>query len=136
MNTDSDITSLLRKAYLVARKLNLKEFEKWIHDELNGYENQSEIPDYRRVFGEVKAFNPYRGWIPVIVDNNEFSEILNSRLVPDSIPKLQSLINSDSDTLTISFVASANKLIGRYAGFETKYQLFICKNSLSDIISK
>lgn len=37
LSKDTDLLSLLRKAYLVARKLKLKEFEEWINHELNGY---------------------------------------------------------------------------------------------------
>lgn len=39
LKSDFDILNLLRKAYLVARKLKLNEFEKWIDSELNGYKN-------------------------------------------------------------------------------------------------
>ena len=31
IDTDSDVVSLLRKAYLVARKLDIKDFEEWIN---------------------------------------------------------------------------------------------------------
>lgn len=37
LKEDCDILNLLRKAYLVARKLKLKEFEDWVNCELNGY---------------------------------------------------------------------------------------------------
>lgn len=33
------IESLLRKAYLVAKKLKLRDLEEWINQEQNGYEN-------------------------------------------------------------------------------------------------
>ena len=49
------IESLMRKAYLVARKLNLKEFEEWISQEQNGY--KQEVPEYRNIAGEIKAWN-------------------------------------------------------------------------------
>ena len=55
LKSDFDILNLLRKAYLVARKLKLNEFEKWIDSELNGYKNLDKIPDYRLLRGEVKA---------------------------------------------------------------------------------
>lgn len=57
------IESLLRKAYLVARKLKLSDFEEWINNEQNGYKR--EVSDYRMIHGEYRAWNPYRGWIPV-----------------------------------------------------------------------
>ncbi len=46
------IESLMRKAYLVARKLNLTEFEEWINQEQNGYKGQ--VPEYRYIVGEIK----------------------------------------------------------------------------------
>lgn len=47
--SETDIISLLRKAYLVAKKLNLKEFEEWLDKELNGYKDKQEVPEYRLV---------------------------------------------------------------------------------------
>ena len=50
LKADCDILNALRKAHLIAVKLKLHEFDKWIHAELNGYEeNQDLIPEYRRV---------------------------------------------------------------------------------------
>ena len=47
LKSDFDIMNLLRKAYLVARKLKLQEFEDWVNNELNGYKDADKIPDYR-----------------------------------------------------------------------------------------
>lgn len=47
LKSDFDIMSLLRKAYLVAKKLKLQEFKEWINNELNGYGDKDEIPKYR-----------------------------------------------------------------------------------------
>lgn len=58
------IESLLRKAYLVARKLKLSDFEEWINNEQNGYKR--EVPDYRMIHGEYRAWNPYRGCTIII----------------------------------------------------------------------
>jgi len=65
--TDSKVpaSTLLRKALILANKLDCKEDLKWIESELNGYESIDEIPTYRRLKGIVEAKNPYKGWIPV-----------------------------------------------------------------------
>lgn len=63
LKSNFDIMNLLRKAYLVARKLKLQEFEDWINNELNGYKDLEKIPDYRLLRGEIKAWNPYRGYL-------------------------------------------------------------------------
>jgi hypothetical protein len=34
----------LRKAYIIARKLKVKDFELWINNELNGYKLDEKIP--------------------------------------------------------------------------------------------
>ena len=52
------VTDLLRKSLVIARKLKLCEFESWINSELRGYGPQEKIPDYRRVKGSVKFWNP------------------------------------------------------------------------------
>ncbi|MFQ6537677.1 MULTISPECIES: hypothetical protein [Aphanothece] len=50
----NDISDLLRKALLVARKLGLVEFRQWIERELNGYDSHVDVPDYRRVRAELR----------------------------------------------------------------------------------
>ena len=37
LSSDCDIVSALRKAHIIASKLNLAEFDSWILSELNGY---------------------------------------------------------------------------------------------------
>ena len=68
LSSDIDILSLLRKAYLIARKLSLSDFSEWLNFEMNGYPTTCDVPDYRIAYGEIKAWNPYHGWIPVIFD--------------------------------------------------------------------
>ena len=50
-----DTISILRKAKLIATKLNLVDFKQWIDHELNGYENYDDIPEYRNIIVEVKS---------------------------------------------------------------------------------
>ena len=40
------VSSLLRKALVVASKLKVKEFEEWINNELNGYGDTDKIPEH------------------------------------------------------------------------------------------
>ncbi len=136
LDSDSDILALLRKALLVARKLKLTEFGEWINNELNGYTKQELIPEYRKVNGEVKAWNPYNGWIPVVPDNNEISSLITSRKVADSIPKIQSLLPSESQFVVFTFPPEINALLVNWTSFESKYQLFVGKNAMHDIVER
>ena len=38
----------------------ISDFEEWNNNEQNGY--HGEVPDYRMIKGDYKAWNPYRGW--------------------------------------------------------------------------
>lgn len=84
------ITDLLRKALLVSKKLKIKDIEQWLDSELNGYTTKK-IPDYRVVYGEVKAFNPYRGWIPVMVPDPKWSDMLRSQNIYLSVSQIEDL---------------------------------------------
>lgn len=137
ISKESDILNLLRKAYLVARKLKLIEFEEWINNELNGYTNIDKLPDYRKVKGEVKAWNPYHGWIPVILQNDEIDKAISEHLVSDSIPNLMNVYdNSDGNTAVLQFGASMNQMLSKSCGFGTKYALMIGVNQIYNIMEK
>jgi len=64
--TDStiDISTVLRKAKILAARLQNPDFETWIDHELNGYEGASTVPPYRRIGVVVQATisDGYRQW--------------------------------------------------------------------------
>lgn len=131
-----DILSLLRKALLVSRKLELADFEQWLNNELNGYQDTNKIPDYRKIRGELKGWNPHHGWIPVLIEDPGIEEVLCQKRIYVSIPNLYSLIESKEKQLAIPIQGSESALISKYTGFSTKYQLFISSNSVNDIIEQ
>ena len=54
--TNCHIVSALRKAHIIASKLDLTEFDSWILSELNGYKcDEKEIPEYRQITGSIKS---------------------------------------------------------------------------------
>ncbi|MBK8817028.1 MAG: hypothetical protein IPN42_16655 [Methylococcaceae bacterium] len=90
MNSESRLSDILRKAFVVATKLKVDEFKIWIESELKGYSN-TDIPFYRKVNGSVKAWNPYNGWIPVIVENTEINNLISNREIGQPISEIESL---------------------------------------------
>ena len=101
INGDCDIINVLRKAHIIAVKLNLTEFDDWITKELNGYDNYDDIPDYREIKGFFKAFSPYNGWIPVMSNDKIIGEALNKRKMFDSVYELMSICNSSKNNIVI-----------------------------------
>jgi hypothetical protein len=100
-NPNLRVADLLRKSLVVAAKLGIDDFGTWAQQELAGYSGNEQIPAYRRVRGELRAHNPYRGWIPVILRDNEIREKLESRDAGQAIGELEDLYHStgESDTL-------------------------------------
>lgn len=77
----TDIGDLLRKALIVATKLKLTGFRDWINHELHGYGAGDEVPEYRLVHCELKAINPYHGYIPMLLEDSRLADaLLNVRL--------------------------------------------------------
>src|SRR5580658_10123910 len=92
-NSQTKVDELLRKALVVAAKLGLSDFRKWIEGELNGYGAGSTIPDYRRVRCQLKAFNPFQGLIPFRLPAEMHEEVCNSFVV-QPVTEIQHLVET------------------------------------------
>lgn len=93
------IASLLRKAKIIAAKLNLSDFLEWINNELNGYACKArDLPEYRKGHGDPVAFNPYRGWQPIIFENANTRKIYSSVYIAQAIGPLEELINESKNS--------------------------------------
>lgn len=133
MSTTTNTTDLLRKALFVARKLKVKKFEEWISLELNGYKMEASIPDYREVIGKVQWLNPYRGWCPLIIQNEEVAKIVSSRKIGQQISEIQSLMNGDHTSLVLLLPQGLQNILSTNTGHVTEYQLSISKSQLEKI---
>jgi len=92
----NDISDLLKKAYAVAFKLNLRRFKTWTECEMNGYFGKK-IPPYRMVHGRVVCHNPYNGWIPFICEGNPKLQLsLSTQCLTTSVGVLQDFLQRDS----------------------------------------
>ena len=97
MNPDSRLSDILRKALVVATKLKVDEFKIWAEVELKGYSKGQDIPSYRKVTGSVKAWNPYNGWIPVIVEDSQINNLISNRSIDQPISELESLCHQEEE---------------------------------------
>lgn len=127
------IEALLRKAYLVARKLKLTDFEKWINNEQNGYEG--EVPEYRMIGGEYKALNPYRGWIPVVLPAN-VAKVIAKVPLHNSISSLCDVYNTSEGSISFTVGAEITKFLNKSSdGFDTKFSFYSSRSEIYRIIS-
>lgn len=135
LNRKIRVSDLLRKALVVARKLGQSEFQKWIEKELNGYADGKDIPDYREVKGEVRGWNPYRGWIPLIFEDSKMGQQFSRRRSGQPIAELEHLLEGDKDSsLHMPFPLETQRELSKGFGFETQVSLITPQSSIVGIV--
>lgn len=137
LKQDCDIVNVLRRTHVIATKLQLTEFDSWITHELNGYPNQEVCPEYRKIKGVLKAFNPYQGWIPAMISDIEMETDVCERKMANSISEIVSLCQEENDLLS-EFTGAQTEILNKIfrTTFPMKYALFIPRTSVMDIIEK
>ena len=138
MSSECDVVKILRRAHVIAVKLGLKEFDQWISYELNGYPNQDTCPEYRKVRGVLKAFNPYQGWIPTLIPDAELEKAICEKRVPNSISEIITLCKNAENGLISEFSGEQLELFNRMfdSPLPMKYALHISGASVMDIVEK
>lgn len=138
VSPNCDIVNVLRKSHLIASKLKLTDFDQWIQYELNGYPDQESCPEYRKIRGSLKAFNPYRGWISTLIQDNEFEKKICEIKLVNSISEIISLCESSENGLISEF--SGEQLVFFNKMFDTplpmRYSLHIPTTAVKDIKEK
>lgn len=131
-NDDVPVSSLLREARTLFQTIGFSE-PSWITTELQGYKKNERVPKYRQTRGEMKAWNPYYGWVPVLHKNSEIEESLCTRGTGQSIREIEELLADGSKNFRMPYPASlADKLIE--GNFKTEVSLFISRSSLVSIL--
>ena len=135
---DCDIVSVLRRAQLLASKLGLKDFNQWIVNELNGYSTQNDAPEYRTVPGQLKAFDPHNGWIPVMLNEPELEDIICHPKMINSISEIVSLCNNNNSKIIIPIPSEAQTTINEMCNnpFPMQMALHVSKTATADIIER
>jgi hypothetical protein len=108
---DSSVStlSLLRKSLVVATKLKLHDFKDWIESEINGYKDGQRIPEYRKIRGEIKYWNQFYGWQPIIIDASY--DYLSNRDMYQPVSELAQLVSNPNDRVILKYGAEADRLI-------------------------
>src|SRR5438034_10986695 len=103
LDPKTDTSDLLRKAKVIATKLDIPDLGKWTDLELNGYPDANNVPEYRMIRGELRAFNPYnRIWCEFVWGPKGIPHALLRRPVTQSVSSLGQVLNDKSDALTFS----------------------------------
>jgi hypothetical protein len=92
LDSSVSILEVLRKALVVARKLGLADAQVWIERELNGYKRGDPAPQHRLLAGQIRAWNPYHGWIPVVFQDSKEASFLSTCFVGQPVGELEDLV--------------------------------------------
>lgn len=109
------VEELLRKAYLVARKLQLSDFQKWIEDEQNGY-NDKRVPEFRFIRGNYKALNPARGWIPLML-SPKVEATISKMPINFPLSQIENIYEKSDGTMTFTPNAEIQQLLNQSIDF-------------------
>jgi hypothetical protein len=109
-----DLKTAMTKAKIISHRLKNDTFQNWIKKELEGYQNNADLPDYRKIYGEITMVvtRPYMGEEHIKFDTSgfkdkEFSKVVNTYYAVDSISTIESnLRNLSSHTLTVLLPSS------------------------------
>ena len=134
LDNSVNIEKLLREAYLLSVKVMHKDMEEWINNELNGYKDVDNLPDYRYVHGELKAYNHGR-WIPMQFGKKEQAEFFSVAPFKESISGIVEAYNNSSNGLaSYSITDEWTRILNKSGSFSTIYNFFIPTGQLKQII--
>ena len=136
MSSASNISDMLRKSLVVAKKLKINDFEKWVSQELNGYRDDLDnIPHYREVRGSLQFFNPYYGWRPVIIQDQKLAESITINRIAQPITEIEYLVQGEGESLYLELPADTQSQLSKLTtGRPTEFQVSFGKSQAQQII--
>lgn len=114
INDSVSLSSILRKARVLASLLKHKEFEKWVQSELNGYaQDDPTLPEYRKLYAEsIGDFSgPFGSGgknlpIPTLSLPDYVQKFANDTVIIQGVKSIESLVEKgNSDSLVINWPA-------------------------------
>ena len=135
MDSSASFADLLRKALVVARKLGVTDIQEQLTNEMNGYPADAEVPKYRVIGGEIKAWNPYHGWVPIMLQDGATARKLTTRPVHQTIGELEMLANSKAKgALQMSFPTELQNWLMKGMDVPLQPTLHISKSEIHGIL--
>lgn len=100
------IGSALRRLLVISYELDNSELQKWIENELNGYTNNSIIPDYRKNVTYMIMYSGYNASTLIRQQplsesyfDKELQDIIKTRVIKDGVNILENSIKSKSEII-------------------------------------
>ncbi|WP_186326508.1 hypothetical protein [Paenibacillus sp. Y412MC10] len=134
LDSKVSIADLIKKAYVVARKLNISEFQEWLHNEMHGYTDVDAIPDYRNIKGQAQFHNPHYGWRPVGFEDSKIEKLFSTRRVGQTITEIESACKNSKGTLEMKYPFENEQLLQQSCPFPTVFRMHISTPQAEQIL--
>jgi hypothetical protein len=139
LNASTPVSDLLRKALVIAAKLNVPDINTWIENELNSYNSADDLPPYRTVTGQVMAQDYWGRWIPVSFPDSHSSKLVSTARLVDSAAELEALVQNNvrenAGSLSIDFTPEQEAILARVTqGEPTKHTRFIRVEDIKGVL--
>lgn len=135
ISTDCDVIVALRKAKVIASKLNISDFGLWVENELNGYSDNN-VPAYRKVRGLLKA-KCYHGYVTVSIGNSQLENIICEQNMQQPISQIMNFINDkDEGSLLLYPPGDVQLALNKCynIGYPTEFVLCVEQGAMQKII--
>lgn len=137
---DSSTSTLqvVRTAKIAASKLGLTDAIEWIDNELNGYYGPTadKVPDYRIAVGECLGWNPFNGWLPVIIPDPELQKLISTAHIRQPLASIEDIASdTDASPPVMPYPPEVQHSLRKLTGTETKFQLRLSRPVISHILN-
>lgn len=119
IDSNTDLAVLLRKCKVLAARLGNPEFKQWVENELSGYKDIDDLPEYRVMHVNSKGHfsGPFQSGlrnadIPLLCIPKKYHEILSHSYIKQPIASLESLVRDSDGTLQESWNPNIVALVG------------------------
>lgn len=136
LNHEARISTFIKKAHVLARKLELPELAAWLECEINGYGETGEVPWYRVMQGRVRTWHPELGLQPVKFEDPKLADFLSRRNLSMSISGVENLIEgrTENSVIGIPFPKPIEQQLMKALKASSPPALIISYASLSGIL--
>lgn len=134
LDKDVAVSDLLRKALAASKKLDIDEMVAWIENELNGYRSASDLPEYRKLRGRLRVWNPYRGYQPLNM-SKEMADVAERLWLYDSAAALETAIARNDDGVVFSLDASKKNALMNGMEIPLEPSMYVPAGSLVGILN-
>jgi hypothetical protein len=136
LNPEINLADLLRKALLVSRKLGINDFQIWIEKELDGYQDNDDLPEYRKISGTSQCLDPFRGWLPIQFHNVQSEKYWTIWTCKEPISQFVAITTSklENDFIQVFYSAEGSKALLTSIGRSTQVRLIIGVPSIVSLL--